>query len=227
MYSVFVSKIVSGMKLVNDDLKKIIKKDSYVLILPWSMPFELDANRLVNEYFKKGSEKYNKYIDSLLNLGISEENIYIANCYSDTKEFLRKQIKQADIILLTGGNPEMFFSKVVHTTEILYDLKYFKGIIIGESAGAVLQFRRYFITKENNYYNYFAFYDGFGIVDNHFYIDVHSLNTKLYLENLRKVSIDSNKDIYAISDNGAIIFNRKNFEIKTYGDVIKIERGIK
>jgi len=41
--------------------------------------------------------------------------------------------------------------KVIHDTELLYDLKYFPGIIIGESAGALLQFKRYFITAKNNF----------------------------------------------------------------------------
>lgn len=226
MYSVLVSKIGSGMNLVKDEVKKIMRPNSFALVLPWSMPSELDANRLFNEYFKKGSEKYNKYINSLINLGIKEENIFIGNCYSDSKESLLQQIKKADVLLLIGGNPEMLFSKVVHATEILYEIKHFNGIVIGESAGAVLQFRRYFITKENNYYKYFAFYDGFGIINDPFYIDVHSLNTKNYLDNLKKVATDYQKDIYAIADDGAIILNRENLEVKIYGNVLKIERGI-
>lgn len=225
MYSVFVSKI-KAMALINDDLRRLIKRDANAVVLPWSMPQELDANRLLNDYFKKGSDKYNKYINSLINLGIREENIFIGNCYSDSKELLREKIKKADVLLLTGGNPEMLFSKVMHGTELLYDIKYFEGIVIGESAGAVLEFKRYFITKENNYYKYFAFYDGFGIVDDPFYIDVHSLDTKEYLNFLREVANEYDKDIYAIADDGAVVLNRSSLDVKTYGNVIKIERGI-
>lgn len=224
MYSILVSKIVKGMKLVNDEVQKLVKTDSKVVILPWAFPSELDSDKLINQYFKKGGEKYNKYVNVLLDLGINEDNIFIGNCYSDSKEKLQNKIKNADILLLPGGNPEMLYSKVVQETEILYDIKYFDGLIIGESAGAVLHQKRYFITEKNNYYKYFAFYDGFGIINDPFYVDVHSSNDLSYLNKLECVCKDKNKDIYAIFDEGAIILNRVNNEVKMYGNVIKIDK---
>ena len=46
----------------------------------------------------------------------------------------------------------MLYSKVVQETELLYNIKYYKKLIIGFSAGAELQLKRYFITAKNNYY---------------------------------------------------------------------------
>ena len=152
MYSIFFSKIEYGIDNALNSLKKIIKSDSKVLILPWSFPFEIDGDKLENDFFKKGERRYNKYISSLNKLGIKESNIIIGNCYTDSKEQLKKYVNNCDILLLPGGNPEMFFSKVVQETELLYDIKHFKGIIIGESAGTELQLKRYFITAKNNYY---------------------------------------------------------------------------
>lgn len=223
MYSILVSKIVKGMQLVNNDIKKMVNTNSSALILPWAFPFEIDSNRLINEYFKAGSEKYNKYINSLMNLGIKKENILIGDCYNHSKEELKKMINKVDILLLPGGNPEMFFQKVTHAKELLYDIKYFKGLIIGESAGCVLHLKRYFITAKNNYYKYFAWYDGFGIIDDPFYIDVHSTKNKPYLTKLQKIATEKKKSVYAIFDDGAIVFNRKNNELKTYGNVIKFD----
>ncbi|MBP3766570.1 MAG: hypothetical protein J6G98_05260, partial [Bacilli bacterium] len=172
MYSIFFSKIEIGIDNSLERLKKIIKPSSKVLILPWTFPIEIDGDKLDNEFFKKGERRYNKYILSLLKFGINENNIIIGNCYTDSKEHLKELINNSDILLLPGGNPEMMFKKVVHDTELLYDIKYFKGIIIGESAGTCLQQKRYFITAKNNYYKYFAFYDGFGVIDDPFYMDV-------------------------------------------------------
>lgn len=221
MYSVFVSRITLGMKLVNNDIKEFINCDSSVLILPWAFPFEIDSDRLLNEYFKVGSEKYNKYVDSLVDLGIKSENIYIGDCYRDSTLELREKINNVDILLLPGGNPEMFFRKVIHDKELLYDIKYFKGLIIGESAGCVLHLKRYFITAKNNYYKYFAWYDGFGIIDDPFYIDVHTIKNKLYLDKLQRIANEKRKTVYAIFDDGAIIFNRSNNELKKYGNVLE------
>lgn len=187
--------------------------------MPWAFPIEIDAKKLENDFFKKGERRYNKYVNPLKELGIDENNITICNCYSDSKEKLKKIIKESDILVLPGGNPEMFFKKVVYDTEILYDIKYFSGIIIGESAGAELQLKRYFISAKNNYYKYFAFYDGFGVLDDPFYFDVHSINNKFYLDKLQKIANDSKKDVYAIYDYGAIIYNRNKNIVKTLGNV--------
>lgn len=218
MYRVLFSRIEEGIVHVEEELKTMIPKNAKVLILPWAFPIELDANRLSNEFFKKGEKRYQRYIDSLKNIGILEQNIKIGNCYSDSSLELKTMIQESDILLLPGGNPEMFFQKVVHDTEILYDIKYYKGIILGESAGAELLLKRYFITKENNYYPYFAFYDGFGVLNDPFYFDVHSIATKDYFEGLQKVSNDTQKNVYAIFDDGVIIYYSSS-QIKLFGHV--------
>jgi len=193
MYSVFFNKIEEGIDSSLPELKKIINKDSKVAIFPWAFPTELDSFRLKNEYFKKNERRYNRYVDSLKKIGIIEENVFVCDCYGDKKEFLVRKIEESDVLLFPGGNPEMLFSKVLHQTEILYNIKHSNKIIIGESAGAVVQFERYFVTKENNYYKYFAFYDGIGIVDDPFYLDVHTRKDEGYQDFLKKISKDYKK----------------------------------
>ena len=227
MYSILLSKVEYSYHLIKDRLKEIIKSDFKVAVIPWAFPQELDSDRLINEYFKKGERRYNKYLGLLLELGIKKENIVICNCYSDSKEYLKDVINKADLLVIPGGNPEMLFSKVVQEKDLLYDIKYFPGIILGESAGADLQLKRYFITAKNNYYHYFAFYDGFGVLDDPFYLDVHSSNDQDYLDDLQEVADDKEKVVYAIFDDGAIIYNRESKEMEFYGNVLKFEPGEK
>lgn len=219
MYNIFFSNMEKGIKSSKEKLKQIIKEDSKVLILPWSFPKELKENELENVFFKKGEKRYNRYVNPLKKIGIFEDNILIGNCYKDSKNKLKSMLKESDILLLTGGNPEMFFTKVVHDTELLYDIKNYKGIIIGESAGTELQLKRYFITAKNNYYKYFAFYDGFGLLNDPFYLDVHTIDNKNYLNKLQKVSNETQKKVYAIYDEGSIIYNNKSKSIELFGKV--------
>lgn len=220
MYSVLLSEYEKGMSLVDSHLRKVIKSNYKAVIIAWTFPFELDFDSFNNEWIKKGGRRYNKYVGSLLNLGLKEENITILNCY-DKKNFpkFKDIIDESDILVITGGNPEMLYSKVVQETEILYNIKHYKGIIIGFSAGADLQLKRYFITAKNNYYKYFAFYDGFGVLDDPFYLDVHSVNNKQYLNKLQRIADDKRKPVYAIYDDGAIIFNRENSKLEIFGNV--------
>lgn len=219
MYSILLSKIEHSYPLIQEYVKKLIKKDYKVAIIPWAFPVEMDSKSFNEEYFKVNERRYNKYVLPLLELGISKENITICDCYSFSKEKLKTIINSSNVLVIPGGNPEMLFKKVVHDTEILYDIKNFKGIIIGESAGTELQLVRYFITAKNNYYKYFVFYDGFGVLNDPFYIDVHTINNKHYLNKLQKVANEKNKKVYAIYDDGAIIYNRKTQLLETYGNV--------
>lgn len=219
MKSILLSRIEYGFSLVKNEIEKMVKEDSKIVIFPWAFPLELDYDRLNNEYFKKGSKKYNKYINPLLEIGFKEENIIILNCYDKNCKSFKEIIRNSQFLLLLGGNPEMFYSKVVQETELLYELKHYNGVIIGESAGACLQFKRYFITAKNNFYKYFAFYDGFGIIEDPFYLDVHTINNSFYLKSLQKIADKYKKRVYAIYDDGAIIYDRKHKTEKLYGNV--------
>lgn len=216
MYNILCSKIES-LPNYKDSFSKFINKNQKVTIIPWSFAVELSD---LDEFFEKNGKRYLKYINALEKIGINKENIEILDCYKDSKDIIKKKINNSDILVFTGGNPEMFYSKVVQDTECLYEIKHFKGIIIGSSAGACLQFRRYFITKKNNYYKYFAFYDGFGVLNDPFYIDVHSINNNLYLDKLQKVSNDKKKKVFAIFDDGCLVYNRETNELECLGKVI-------
>ena len=226
MYSILLSDYEKGLNLVQDRLKKIIKSNFKAVIIAWAFPTELDYEKFANEFFNERRQK--KYVGSLINLGVNPKNIMVLNCYDKNNlANFKTYIDESDILVLTGGNPEMLYSKVVQETELLYNIKHYKGIIIGFSAGADLQLKRYFITAKNNYYKYFAFYDGFGVLDDPFYLDVHSIRNKLYFDNLQNVANEKNKNVYAIFDDGAIIYNRLTKEIEFYGQVEKFIPKVK
>ena len=215
MYSVFFSKIEIGFKYVKERLKEIINPNSKVVIIPWSFPTELDATKL-DEFFSDKRKK--RYVDNLKQIGITEENIIVLNCYRDKETYMKEKIAEADVLVLPGGNPEMFYNKVV-SCNIKEDIKNFKKIIIGASAGTELQLNNYFITAKNNYYKKFAWYKGFNVIDDPFYIDVHTSNNYRYLNKLAKVAKETNKKVYAIFDDGAIIYNRSNNTIESFGKI--------
>ncbi len=219
MYSILLSKIENSEDLIAKRLKEIILKESKVLIFPWAFPKEISSEEFENNYFSVKGERYKKYLRGLEKFNIKKENCIICNPYKDSKTQLKKMIKQSDVLIFPGGNPEMFFQKVLHDTELIYDIKHFRGIIIGESAGAELQLKRYFITSTNNFYKYMAFYDGFGIINDSFLLDVHTKKEAKYILELQNIANSTNMLIYAICDDGAIVYDRTTKKIETYGQV--------
>ena len=221
MYSLLFSDFPKGVENHYLDIKKYIKDNYKVAVLPWAFPVELDAEKFENEYFSKDTNRYQRYIGALKKIGIKDENIIICNCYKDDKNKLLNILNDVDVIFLPGGNPEMMYQKIVHDKELLYVLKHTKKIVIGESAGTELQLKRYFITAKNNYYKYFAFYDGLGLLDDPFYMDVHTVNNKNYLTKLQKVADEKGTDVYAIYDGGVIIYNRDSLKMSILDPVKK------
>ena len=112
----------------------------------------------------------------------------------------------------------MLYQKVI-SSGILKDIQTFNKIIIGASAGTELQLNNYFITFKNNYYKKFAWYKGFNIINNPFYIDVHTTNNYRYQNKLAKTAKETHKKIYAIYDDGFILYHRKNHTIELFHHV--------
>ena len=54
--------------------------------------------------------------------GVEAEKIPYVLFLDKQLEECKKLINESDILLLPGGNPEMFYSKVVQEMEILYEL---------------------------------------------------------------------------------------------------------
>ena len=219
MYSILISRIDKSFDLYKDFLSSKLNDNSKIVVIPWAFPLELDSDSLMNDYFKAGERRYKKYLNPLMEIGIKESNITILDCYNYDKDYFNDVINNSDLILIPGGNPEMLFSKIIHDTELLYVLKNYKGIILGESAGAEIQLKRYFITARNNYYKYYAFYDGIGIIDDPFYFDVHTVSNNFYLNKLQRISDEKNKIVYGIYDDGALIYNRSNNDVEILGNV--------
>ena len=51
-------------------------------------------------------------------------------------------------------------------------------------------------------------------------MDVHSINDERYLEKLQEVANDKKKNVYAIFDDGALIYNRDSSKLEIFGNVL-------
>ncbi len=78
---ILYSKFDEGLNTSQDFLKKNLNPKMKISILPWAFSEELDSILLLNDYFKKGNNRYNRYMNILKSLGFMEDNICILNCY--------------------------------------------------------------------------------------------------------------------------------------------------
>lgn len=200
-----------------DELKNYIKPDYTVAVVAFS--FRDNTTKCLSDWNELYSKERGKYYDGivggLIAYGISESNITFVNYFSDTKEIAAQKIQNADVVYFPGGLPDRMMDRIneFHLYDILLN---HKGVIMGYSAGAVIQLAEYHLSPDEDYKE-FSFYKGIPYL-NDFYLEVHYENTETQNAAIQKVIRERGKTVYAASlGKGTIIVH--NGTIKLLGKV--------
>lgn len=178
-------------------LKEYIKKDMNVLIIPWAF----DGRYPYSDYRENGAY-YIKMQKYFIPYSIPSKNIVWLDYYNDSKDICLSKINNADIIYFTGGLPDKLYERL-EEFELVQTLENFKKIMIGSSAGAVIQFSKYHLTPDIDYKK-FALYKGLNILDD-FGVEVHYTKSFRQKRCLKKVKKLIDRDYYTIPNDSAII----------------------
>lgn len=155
-------------------------------------------------YYRKGGEYYQKMIDSFAPYGIKEEQITWIYHNDKNIDIMKKQIQNADILYFPGGAPDLMMKRI-DELGLIETIEKHKRIVIGSSAGAMIQFAEYHISPDNEYHR-FSLNKGLNWLDQ-FIIEVHYRRRKKQKSSLRKRHRETKKAIYGIPDDGAIVFD--------------------
>lgn len=98
--------------------------------------------------------------------------------------------------------------------KIVEQIENYNGILIGSSAGAMVQIAEYHITPDKDY-GRFSYNRGLNIIKD-FGIEVHYKDLDIQNKYIEKVINEKSKKIYAIKDKGGIIVN--NGELTLLGE---------
>lgn len=175
-------------------IKSSKNKKIFVLDLTTNNPEKIHKYKLfLKEYF--------------LNLGATEVEFI-----SDFSEVKIIDFNRFGIIYLPGGNPITLLENII---EKKVDLRFFRGIILGNSAGALVLSKNLIVTKDEDFPETFV-KKGLGIIP--FSIEVHYDSSKD--SELEKIKLK--EDIYAIPEKDFIKINQSKV---TLGKNIRIFRG--
>lgn len=200
-----------------DDLKKYILPNDSVAVVAFSfrdreVKNSKDWNLL---YSKEKGIYYNGIVGGFTAYGISENNITFLNYFEDTKESAKQKIEKADILYFTGGRPDRMMDRIKEFN-LVDVLRNFNRIVMGYSAGAVIQLSEYHLSPDKDYKE-FKYYNGLAYLDD-FYLEVHYKNTKVQNKAIHRVLAEKGKTVYATAFmSGAVIVDNGN--IKLLGDV--------
>lgn len=200
-----------------DELKNYIKPNHLVAVVAFS--FRDNRVKSLSDWDALYGKENGKYYDGIVGgftaYGIQEDNITFINYFTDTKESAAQKIKTADIIYFLGGLPDRMMYRIKEFD--LYDaLMQHEGILMGYSAGAVIQLSEYHLSPDDDYPE-FKYYEGLPYLSD-FYMQVHYEGTTVQDESIQRVLSERGKTVYATAlRSGAILVDNGN--IKLLGDV--------
>ena len=166
-------------------------------------------------YSKENGRFYDGIVSGFTAYGIPEENVSFINYFADTKKSAQEKIKNADIVYFLGGLPDRMMERIKEF-DLQDILMKHQGIVMGYSAGAVIQLAEYHLSPDDDYPE-FGYYEGLPYLKD-FYLEVHYEETASQKAAIEKVIAERQKTVYATSLlKGAILVDNGN--IRLLGDV--------
>lgn len=152
-----------------DDLKPYFSDQTRVAVVAFSFydDYVKDADSWESVYGEGIGNCYFETVDSLSHFGVKPQNVSFINYFTDTHESAVKKILDADTVYFTGGLPDRMMDRIIDLD--IYDaLLAHRGVVMGYSAGAVIQLREYHLYPDGDYtdYGYYTglpYLEGFGI----------------------------------------------------------------
>ena len=159
--------------------------------------------------YAPGGKYYGGIVSAFSAYGIGEDRIEFLNYYADTPETARAKAEQADILYFPGGLPDRMHERLMEF-DLVGVMKRHEGIVMGYSAGALIQLSEYHISPDKDY-PAFGYYRGLGYLDG-FYAEVHYEGTEIQHQAIRRVLMERKKPVYGLTDDSAVIISEGKTE---------------
>lgn len=216
MVNVLLSESCLDEKWVYLNLKRYISQKDQVCILPFAFYSDTKTIEDWNKQYAYGQGIWYKgYEMSFTKYGVKKDHIVWVNYFTDSIEEMRFKIDNSTILFLPGGAPDLMMKRIKEK-KLKKVLKNYDGLVIGYSAGAMIQLKRYHITPDEDYAN-FSYQTGLGYLDG-FDIECHFRKSKIQMESIQKIQQESAVSMYGIYEKGGILIDQ---DIICFGNVEK------
>lgn len=217
MINILLDTLDFSADFIYEEIKRYIRPEDEVVVLAFSYRDRdvrclEDWNRL---YGKSGGLYYEGMVFPFSRYGIPEDHIQWINYYMDSKSEAVELIRSADILYLPGGLPDRMMERI-DEFDLKSTLLQFQGVVLGYSAGALIQLQEYHLSPDQDYPE-FSYFKGLPILKD-FYLEVHYEDNAIQNEAIRRVLEERQKTVYAmVTDRAAIVIDGP--KVKLLGDV--------
>lgn len=197
-------------------LSQVLHPDQRVCLLPLS--FHEDWVKNPQDWQREfGPESQHCYelVTAFGAYGIPEEQICSVNYFLDDPQSAREKVESADVLFFTGGFPDKMMLRLAEL-ELLDVIRQHPGVIMGASAGALIQLDQYHLTPDADY-DHFQIHQGLGLLEG-FEIEVHYEGSDAQQESIDWVLSQRQVPLFAIGNQGGVLLG--DGDCALLGDVV-------
>ena len=221
MVNILLESFDIDAEYLRPELEKYIKRGNKVVIIAFSFRDRevLNADDWDALYSRERGKYYWGMIRPFEAFGISEDDIDFINYCTDTHESAVQKITDADIVYFPGGLPDRMMDRI-NEFGLRKILMQHNGVVMGFSAGAVIQMEEYHLSPDDDYAE-FSYFNGLPYLKD-FYLEVHYEGTETQDSAINRVLAERKTTVYAtVCDKGAILVADGKFTL--LGDVKTFE----
>lgn len=195
-----------------ETLKTIIKSNFKVCVIPFAFHESWIKNKdqWKCAYNKIDGEFYKNSIAAFYDYGITDDNICVINYFEDTSLSAKDKVITSDIIFFTGGYPDKIMKRLKEF-DLVNTIESHGGIIMGWSAGAMVQCYDYYLSPDEDYPN-FTYERGLKCIED-FTVEVHYKNTNSQNKSIEKFIKETGKKVYLTEAGSGIIVDGNKIQL--------------
>jgi peptidase E len=191
-------------------MENILSSDMKVCILPlsYSEGWITDGEEW-KESYGKGTDGYEELVRPFRSFGIKDPQISWVNYYEDDEASASRKIREADVLFFTGGYPDWMLQRL-YDLGITEEVRNFDGVMMGTSAGAMIQLDTFHLTPEEDYE--YQYYEGLALLGG-FDIEVHYEEDLRHIEAIIRTLEDTGNPVIVLPNEGGAIIGDNMFEL--------------
>lgn len=186
-------------------LKKVFHSNDRVCILAMSFfddtknekDWDIQYAPGIGTWYRANQDPFKKF-------GITPDRIEWVDYFRDSVPVMKDKISRSSILVLPGGAPELFMKRI-REKKLASMIRQYQGIVIGYSAGAMIQLDDYHITPDDDYPE-FSWEKGLGLVKN-LDAEVHFQNTAHQRRYMERAISEKHIPTVAIYEKGGMIID--------------------
>lgn len=201
--NVLLSTSMLDEKWIRPWMQKLISKTDRVCVVALSYFDDTKTEEDWNRQYAPGRGIYYPgNNDVFFPYGLKQEQITWICPWQDTPQEMEDKIRRASILMLCGGAPDLYMKRL-RKLRLKKPLQQFCGLVIGYSAGAMIQLADYHISVDPDY-DQFSWQKGLGLLRG-LDVEVHFARRREQMEGIQNVLEQKAVPVYALYEDGALV----------------------